>query len=128
MKALLIVTAFFEGVTGLGLLLVPNVVVTVLLGVQVDTPVGFIAARLAGAAILSLAIACWQARNSERGGAATGIVAGMLFYNVAAALILVYAGMRLELRSEFLWPAIVVHLVLALWCGLVVWKYFQKTV
>ena len=49
------------------------------------------------------------------------IVAAMLFYNFAAAALLVYAGVRLGLQSPLIWPAIVAHIVLGLWCVVLVW-------
>jgi hypothetical protein len=127
MKLLLIITAIFEGVTGLVFLTIPRVIVPEFLGVALDTAAGMVAGRLAGAAILSLAVACWQARNGDRGGAATGLVAAMLFYNIVAALILVYAEVRLGLHGPMLWPAIVVHNVLAMWCAAVLWIAFRDT-
>ena len=97
-----------------------------LLGVPLDTPGGLVAGRIAGAALLSLGVVCWQVRNGERGSAATGVVSAMLFYNAAAAAILVYAGVRLKLQSTLLWPAIVVHQVLALWCLVNLWFTRRK--
>jgi riboflavin transporter FmnP len=116
MKLLLIIAALIEAPAGLTLLLMPGVATTVLLGTPLNTPTGLVAARIAGAALLALAIACWQARNGELGSPATGVVQAMLFYNFAAALVLVYAGIRLDLRSALLWPAIVLHLGLGVWC------------
>lgn len=118
MKLLLIVSALLEGATGLALLVLPHVAVSLLLGVPLDTPAGLVAGRIAGAALIALAIACWQARNGERGSPVLGVVKAMLFYNFAAALVLVYAGIRLELSSALLWPAIVLHLCLGAWCAL----------
>lgn len=120
-KILLIVSALLEAVVGLGLLVIPAVTVSLLLGVPLDTPAGLVAARIAGAALVALAIACWQVRNGERGSAATNLVIAMLFYNAAAATILVYAGVRLKLQSTLLWPAIVAHQILALWCLINLW-------
>jgi hypothetical protein len=122
MKLLLIIAAAIEAVTGLSLLLIPTVTVAMLLGAPLDTPTGLVAARIAGAALVALAIACWQARNGDRGSPATGVVQAMSFYNFAAVMVLVYAGIRLELRSALLWPAIVLHLVLGAWCGLKLWR------
>jgi hypothetical protein len=116
MKLLLIITAVFEGVTGIALLVMPSVATSLLLGAPLDTPAGLVAGRIGGAAIIGLAIECWQVRNGERGSPATGVVEAMLFYNFAAALVLVYAGIRLELRSALLWPAIVFHCALGAWC------------
>ena len=79
MKILLIVTAIFEAVAGAAFLLVPAIAFSTLLNVPLDTAAGLVGARLAGAAIIGLAIGCWQARNSENSGAALGIVAAMLF-------------------------------------------------
>jgi hypothetical protein len=118
MKLLLIISAVFEGVTGIALLVMPSVATSLLLGAPLDTPAALVAGRIGGAAIIGLAIECWQARNGERGSPATGVVEAMLFYNFAAALVLVYAGIRLELRSALLWPAIVFHFVLGAWCML----------
>lgn len=116
MKLLLIIAAVIEAVAGLALLLIPTVAVSALLGAPLDTATGLVAGRIAGAALVALAIACWQARNGERGNSVTGVVEAMSFYNFAAAMVLVYAGIRLDLRSALLWPAIVLHLALGAWC------------
>jgi hypothetical protein len=116
MKLLLIISAIVEGVTGLALLLIPASAISLLLGASLDTSAGLVAGRIGGAAIMGLSIECWQARNGERGSPASGVVEAMLFYNFAAALVLAYAGVRLELRSALLWPAIVFHFVLGAWC------------
>jgi len=126
MKLLLILVAVIEAMAGLALLLIPNVAVSLLLGVPLDTPTGLVAARIAGAALATLAIACWQARNGERGSPATGVVEAMSFYNFAAAMVLVYAGIRLDLRSALLWPAIVLHFCLGVWCVSNLWFTRRK--
>jgi len=126
MKFLLIIAAVIEALAGVALLLIPTVAVSALLGAPLDTPTGLVAARIAGAALLALAIACWQARNGERGNPANGVVEAMTFYNFAAALVLVYAGIRLELRSALLWPAILLHLGLGAWCVLMLWFTRRK--
>ena len=116
MKLLLIIAAVIEAVAGLALLLIPTVAVSALLGAALNTATGLVAGRIAGAALVALAIACWQVRNSERGNSVTGVVEAMSFYNFAGAMVLVYAGTRLDLRSALLWPAIVLHLALGAWC------------
>jgi hypothetical protein len=116
MKLLLIIAAVIEAGAGLTLLVMPGVGTSALLGAPLDIPTGLVAARIAGAALVALAIACWQARNGERGSPATGVVQAMSFYNFAGAMVLVYAGIRLDLRSALLWPAIVLHLGLGVWC------------
>jgi len=126
MKLLLIIAAVVEMGAGLTLLLMPIVATSALLGTPLDTPTGLVAARIAGAALVALAIACWQARNGERGSPATGVVEAMSFYNFAGAVVLVYAGIRLDLRGALLWPAIVLHLGLGVWCLSNLWFTRRK--
>ena len=125
-KILLLVFALVEAATGLALLVMPAVAASLLLGAPLDTPAGLVVGRIAGAALLSLAIVCWQLSNGERGGVATGVVSAILFYNAAAAAILVYAGVRLKLQSTLLWPAIVLHWFLAAWCLVNLWLTRRK--
>ena len=126
MKILLIITAIFEGVVGLGLLLVPELVGSTLLNTPLDTPGGSIAARIAGVAILSLAICCWKAYRFVSEEAALEILTAMLFYNFATAAVLAYGGTQLGLQSTLIWPAIVVHGVLGLWCAALIWRTVVK--
>ena len=126
MKLLLSISAIVEAVAGLTLLLIPTVAASALLGVTVDTPGDLVTARIAGASLIALAVACWRARNGERGSPAIGVVEAMLFYNFAAGMVLIYAGIRLELRSALLWPAIVLHLGLGLGCLTNLWFTRRK--
>jgi hypothetical protein len=126
MKLLLIISTIVEAAAGLALLVVPSVAISLLLGVPLETPAGLVAGRIAGTALLALAVACWQTKDNDRGGDSTGVVEAMLFYNFAAAMVLVYAGIRLDLRSPLLWPAIVLHLGLGIWCGFNLWVTRRK--
>lgn len=105
-----------EAGAGLALLIIPGLAVSTLLETPLETPGGIVAGRVAGAALTTLAVVCWNVRNGERGAEASGVVTAMLFYNVAAAAILVYAGIRLSLQSALIWPVIVLHGVLAACC------------
>ena len=125
-KILLTVTTILEGIVGIGLLVSPVLVASVLLNTPLDAAGGLFAARLGGAAIITFAICCWKARSFEIPKAAIGVVTAMLFYNFAAAAVLVYAGVRLGLQSKFIWPVIVVHVVLGLWCAVLVWFSNRK--
>ncbi|HZI47801.1 MAG TPA: hypothetical protein VFD75_08375 [Pyrinomonadaceae bacterium] len=109
------------------MLLIPNAAVSAFLGAPLNTSTGLVAGRIAGVALVALAIACVQARNGERGNAATGVLEAMSFYNFAAAMVLVYAGTHLELRSALLWPVIVLHLGLGAWCVVTLWFARRKT-
>lgn len=121
MKKLLIITAALEAGTGLGLLAAPSVVAQVLLGATLDAPVAVTVARVAGAALLALGLACWLARDHGR-----ALVLAMLFYNVAAVAILAYAAVGLELSGIGLWPAIALHTALAGWCAAVLAKVLVR--
>jgi hypothetical protein len=116
MKALLIVTALIEAGAGLVLAISPSVLVSVLLGAPLETPAGQAMGRITGAALLSLGVACWQARNDEQGRAATGLVAAMLLYNTAVVALLASAGIGSGLFGFGFWPAVLLHAVLAIWC------------
>ena len=116
MKNLLVVTALLEAVTGVALIVSPAPPVLLLVGAALDTAGGLIVARVAGAALLALGLACWLARDDRQSRAARGIVAAMLLYDAAAVAVLVYAGLGLKLSAIGLWPAVALHGALALWC------------
>lgn len=112
MKLLLTITAVLEAGTGLGLLVAPAIVARLLLGATLDAPAAVTVARVAGAALLALGAACWLSRANGR-----ALVMAMLFYNVAATVILAHAALGLSLTGIGLWPAIGLHTVLAGWCA-----------
>ncbi len=116
MKTLLTMTAVIEGATGAALLVLPSVPVEILLGAALTTAAGMTVARVAGAALVAIAIACWQARTDTQSRATRGLVAAMLFYNAAAIMVLAYAGVGLKLFGIALWPAVLLHTVLAVFC------------
>src|SRR6266516_5141322 len=113
---LLKLTAIIEAVTGLGLMAVPSVVVRLLLGSPLDTSAAVMLARVAGAALLALGVACWLARDDTQSRATRGLVVAMLIYNIAATALLAFAGIGLRLHGVALWPAVVVHAAMAVWC------------
>jgi hypothetical protein len=116
--ALLIVTAFLEVGTGLLLLSVPAVPLALLLGVGQAAPETLLIARVAGAALLAIGVTSWSARQGEHGAARLGLLIGILIYDGAAATLLAYAALGLGMVGMVLWPAVVVHFVLAVWCML----------
>jgi hypothetical protein len=116
MRTLLIVTALLEATTGFALAVSPSRLVSLLLGSPLDTRPGSVVVRLAGTALLTLGLVCWLARNDQQSRVTVGPVAAMLFYNIAAAILLAYARLGLGLSGIGLWPAVVLHAALALWC------------
>ena len=116
MKRFLTLAAIIEAATGLALISVPAIVVRLLLGAEISgasIPLG----RVAGAALLALGVACWLARDDTQSRAARGLVAAMLLYNVATVAVLAFAGIALGLHGVALWPAVVLHAVMAVWCA-----------
>src|SRR6266705_5649094 len=97
MKKLLIVTALIELGAGVALMAVPSAVVKLLLGSPLDAPAAVVLGRVAGAALFALCVACWLARNDATSHAARALTAGMLFYNVAVAMVLASAGVSAKL-------------------------------
>jgi hypothetical protein len=115
-RRLLIVTAFFEVLTGVALTLSPSVPAALLLGASLDTPAVVTMARVTGAAMLSLGIACWLARDDGTSPAGRAVVSAILVYNVAVVAVLVYAGLVKGVSAVLLWPAVGGHAALAAWC------------
>ena len=116
MSRLLKLTAIIEAGTGLGLIAVPSVVVRLLLGSPLDTSAAVMLGRVAGAALLALGVACWLARDDTQSRAARGLVVAMLIYNIAATALLAFAGIALGLHGVALWPAVILHAAMAIWC------------
>jgi hypothetical protein len=101
MKQILIFTAFIEAATGLALLIGPSFIGQLLLGEPL-AGVALAVARIAGIALIALAIACWLGSP----------LTGMLTYNAAIALYLAYIGFAGGLTGVLLWPAVILHLIL----------------
>ena len=116
MNSLLKLTSIIEAATGLALMVVPSVVVQLLLGSPLDASAAVTLGRVAGAALLALGVACWLARDDTQSRAARGLVVAMLMYNIPATAVLAFAGIALGLHGVALWPAVVLHAVMAVWC------------
>lgn len=109
--SLLGVSAGIEMGAGAALLLAPSFVASALLGEELTSPESLAVARIAGAALMAIAVACWFGRS---GGA--GHVAGLLVYNVAVPIILLHGWFALGFRGTALWPATLLHVALGGWC------------
>ena len=102
------------------LLVYPPMVVRLLFGAEI-TGVGVVISRVAGAALLAIGVACWPARRDPGSPAQLGLLSGVLFYDIAAAALLTYAGLFLDMVGIALWPAVVMHVVLSVWCATCRW-------
>jgi hypothetical protein len=116
MSRLLKLTALIEAATGFGLIVIPSVVVRLLLGSPLDTSAAVTLGRVAGAALLALGVACWLAQYDAQSCAARGLVSAMVLYNLGAVVILGAAGIRSQPVGIALWPAVVLHAVMTIWC------------
>jgi hypothetical protein len=115
MNRLLAFTALIEAATGLALLVMPAVVVKLLLGAEISgaaIPLG----RVAGVALLALGVACWLAGGDTKSHAGRALVVAMLVYNAGVAMVLGAAGAQSQTVGIALWPAVILHAVMAVWC------------
>jgi hypothetical protein len=121
MKALHTVTAVVEVGAGLALLARASATVTLIVGAPLETPAASSVARLGGAALVALGVACWLSRDDTQSRAARGLVAAMLLYNVAAVAVLAFASIGFGMHGVALWPTVVLHALLAVWCVTCLW-------
>jgi hypothetical protein len=116
MKRLLTVDAIIEMGAGLLMVVLPSLLSMVVFGTSIHTPVELAFARLFGVAILGLGVACWLTRGDEQSHSARGVAGGMVVFNAGVVIVLGYAGIVLGLSGILLWPFILIHLAMAVWC------------
>ncbi len=116
MNGLYAATAVIEVGAGLALLCLPSAAANLLLGTPLEAPAALTVARVSGAALLTLGVACWHARKDTESPAATGLVTAMVFYNLGVTLILAIAGTQSRPVGIALWPAVVLHTTMTVWC------------
>ena len=114
-RHLFVLAAAIEAVAGLTLLAAPAVVLRMVFGPAGDTFPAAGIARLAGAALLSFAAACWWARHEERSETSKALVGAMLIYNIAVVALCV-AG-SLGAVGPLQWAAVALHGALSIWCA-----------
>lgn len=116
MKTLLIAESAVVALAGLPLAVFPSTTIFLLLGAELDDQVGIFVGRGAGAALLTLGIACWLARNGRRERATTERIVALLLYDTAVAAVFFSARSAPGLSGIDLWPAVEVHLGLGVCC------------
>jgi hypothetical protein len=109
-------TAVIEIGAGLALLSSPWMAVELLLGAPLRAPNTLTLARVVGVALLTLGVAFLLARGDTRSPAARGLIAAMIVYNLGVAVILVTAGIHSQSVGLALWPAVVLHATMGIWC------------
>jgi hypothetical protein len=98
MKWVLILAAAAEAMTGIALLVLPSLVGRLMLGEEL-AGVAVAVARVAGIALIALAIACWPGTPRI----------GMMSYSGLVMLYLAYLGFTGGASGILLWPAVVLH-------------------
>ena len=99
--------AGIEVVTGLILIVRPSLFVQLLFSTGLSD-VGQALGRLAGFAVLALALACWPG-----GGAASrSALRALLVFSLLTTIYLVYVGVGGALVGVLLWPAVALHAAL----------------
>jgi hypothetical protein len=116
LKTLLIAKSALEVATGLVLALSPSIAVSILLGTALDASVGTVVARIGGAALVTIGIACWLARNDGQSPAATGLIVATLFYDASVVVILLWASLGIGLSGIGFCTALVLRAGLGGWC------------
>ncbi len=116
MSRLLAVTALMETGAGLALLIIPGFVVHLIMGSGLEGAPALAIARIAGAALFALGVACWFAHTDAGSAAGLGLTKAMALYNLGVVLVLVAAGLQAETVGILLWPAVIIHAAMAAWC------------
>jgi quinol-cytochrome oxidoreductase complex cytochrome b subunit len=88
---LLTVASALEGALSIALLVDSPRVAAILFHASLDAT-GVVVARIAGGALLALAIACWLARSTPNAPASRGVAWALFAYNLVACIVLAQAG------------------------------------
>ncbi len=121
-RALVMLSAAIEAVTGVALIVAPDLVATLLLGVGLSGS-GIAVARLTGVAPLCLALACWPNRDD----ATEHTIRALFIYNLLAALYLGYLRIGGGFFGFLLWPACALHALLAVML-LLRWNAYARSI
>jgi hypothetical protein len=114
-SALLALTAALELATGTCLLAVPQMCLELLLGIREAAAETTLISRFAGAALVAFGIAAWGGRSREPPSGA--LVTAALAYDILAAALLAHAALSFHMLGIALWPGVVLHSALAIWCA-----------
>ena len=117
-RKLFTASALAEAGAGLPLVTLPALAIWLLLGVREPSPEALIAGRIAGAGLLSIAVACWLGRDDRGSSSQRGLLWALLVYNVGAVTVLASSGATSRVAGVALWPAVGLHAVMAIWCAL----------
>jgi len=108
-KIFLTWTALLEALTGIGLLLAPSTIVSILFKTELSNPLERVLAMVAGSAISAVALIAWLVRSLDNPSIALKM---LIFYNLVVGSVLLYGIMALGFGGIVLWGAIIFHLVM----------------
>jgi hypothetical protein len=111
LRLLLLLAGGLEILAGLAALIIPAQMVSLLLGVSMD-PIASVLARLFGAGVFALGLACLKARHDVGSPAGVAVSIGITAYNVLAAAILLWTTVLSGLGGLLLWGAGIGHATL----------------
>jgi hypothetical protein len=112
-RSSVLVSAVVEASTGVALLALPRPVARLLLGADL-TGVGVATARMAGLALVALALACWPERDGPLDRASARAARALLTYNALASVYFVYLRGFTGYHGIALLPAMIYHAAMAL--------------
>lgn len=119
----LTLTAIFECATAIALLAAPQTFILLLFEVELNEPMAILVAQIAGAALFTIAITCWQSRKFLNETSTRGLLQALLFYNIAVALLLVYSALNYSLISAGVILVAITHFLFAGWCAIILWHH-----
>ena len=111
LRLLLTLAGGLEILAGLATLITPAPVVSLLLGVPADA-VALVLARLFGAGVFALGLACLKARHDVGSPAGVAVSIGITSYNMLAAVVLFWTAAGSGLGGLLLWGAGIGHATL----------------
>ena len=112
--AFIAVAAGIEVGTGVLLIVRPSLFVWLLFGAEVP-PTGEALGRLAGFALLALALACWP--RSENAVQSIAVLRALLLFSLLTSTCLFYLGLGGGAAGALLWPACAVHAGVSVFLG-----------
>jgi hypothetical protein len=112
-KLLLTLCGGLEILAGLAALIAPGPLLSLLLGGPGD-PISSVMARLFGAGVFALGLACVKARHDVASPAGLAVSIGITSYNVLAAVVLIWTAAGSDLGGLLLWGAGIGHAALGL--------------
>ena len=105
------ISGSLEILAGLPALMAPGPLLLLLLGGPGD-PIASVLARLFGAGVFALGLACLKARHDVASPAGLAVSIGITAYNVLAAVVLLWTAAGSGLGGLLLWGAGILHATL----------------